>query len=58
MNVKQLKEIIQSIPDNVIIVAEGRWGEVMEMDKAELDDVALPRFPGIHTIKALVLSNE
>lgn len=50
MSVKQLKKIIQSIPDNVIIVTEGRWGEMLQPDIAKLEEI--PGFPE----KVLVLS--
>lgn len=48
MTVKELKETLQKLPDEfneTLVVMEGRWEEIFEVNKAELADVGLTRYP-------------
>lgn len=36
MTIKELKEHIQSLPDDAVVIMEGRWGETFDIRQVEL----------------------
>ena len=58
MNIKQLKQLIVNLPDDMEIVGSGHYGEKLEIYSAKLGEVELGRFGYLGRIKALVIEME